>query len=172
FPLPFVAVVVLLLVLILLTPNLLTLGRPAAGSLETEAELLVDRPAGGNLTHLYVEGIGTVRYASITIALARPPSGVPPSTPAFNFTDRTVWNDSIFAAETTAWDPVAVNVSATYVDTNGAIAYFVGVFEFNLTAASIATESYFPGPPSVTSTPVSALPLTFLLDSVPPGSFP
>ena len=172
FPLPFVAVVVLLIVLILLTPNLLSLGRPTAGSLEAEAELLVDRVPGQNVTHLYVEGIGTVRYASISIALAYPPSGAPPSSPMFSFSNRTVWNDSIVAGETTSWDPVAVNVSATYVDTNGAVAYFVGVYEFNITSSTIVSEAYLPVPRPRRARRLDALPLTFLLDSVPPGSFP
>ncbi|HEV2519689.1 MAG TPA: hypothetical protein VGX00_03600 [Thermoplasmata archaeon] len=169
-PLPLVAVVALLLVLIILTPNLLSLGRPAAGSLETEAELLVDRSPGENVTHLYVKGIGTVRYASITLALAHPPPGNPPAAPVFAFANRTVWNDSITATWTTSWNPVAVNVTALYVDPNGRAAYFVGVFEFNTTGSSLLSEAYLPTPPTFSTTPMDALPLTFLLESVPPGS--
>ena len=172
FPLPFVAVVALLLVLIVLTPNLLSLGHPAAGSLETEAELLVDRVPNENVTHLYVQGLGTVRYASITLAFARPSAGSPPSAPAFRFGNQSVWNDSVLVGMTTSWNPVAVNVSATYIDANGAVAYFVGVFEFNATSSDLVSESYFPSPPTSSTTPIGALPIAFLLDSVPPGSFP
>ena len=62
FPLPFVGVSVLLVLLIFLTPNLLLGGRPAAGSLATEAELTIDHPAGGNVTHFYINGLSSVRY--------------------------------------------------------------------------------------------------------------
>ncbi|MCI4357902.1 MAG: hypothetical protein L3J95_02010 [Thermoplasmata archaeon] len=171
-PLPFVAVVVLLLVLIALTPNFLSLGRPTAGSLETEAELIIDRSPDQNFTHFYVEGIGTVRYAAITLSFAHPPPGGPPSSPTFSFSNRSVWNQSIVAEETTAWNPVAVNVSALYIDPSGASAFFVGVFEFNLTSTTVLSESYFPSPASSTTTPIGTLPLTFLLESVPVGSFP
>jgi hypothetical protein len=172
FPLPFVAVVVLLVVLIVLTPNFESLGRPAAGSLESEAELLVDRAPNENITHLYVEGLGSVRYASISLALARPPPGGAPPAPTFSFANRTVWNNSLLAGETTGWNPVAVNVSAVYVDPSGAVAYFVGVFEFNVTATTLVTESYLPTPPTSSAAPIGDLPLTFLLESAPPGSFP
>jgi hypothetical protein len=170
FPVPFVAIVVLMLALIALTPNLVSNGRPSAGSLQTEAELLVDFPSGQNMTHLYVKGIGTVDYASITLALARPPAGSPPATAAtfaFNATSR--WNDTILAGETTALDPVAVNVTAVYTDPTGTTVDFVGEYEFNVTAGYLYWVSYLPSLSSVSSAPLSALPITFPLSSTTPS---
>jgi amino acid transporter len=169
FPVPFVAIVVLMLALIALTPNLVSNGRPSAGSLQTEAELLVDYPAGQNVTHLYVKGIGTVDYATITLALARPPPGSPPALARFTFNATTQWNDSILAGETTALDPVAVNVTAVYTDPTGTTVDFVGEYEFNVTAGYLYWVSYLPSPSSIASAPLSALPITFPLTSVTPS---
>ena len=98
------------------------------------------------MTHLYVEGIGTVRYASY---LDRP--RVHPRRGLLLLADVLVLQPDglerlIVAGETTSWDPVAVNVSATYVDTNGAVAYFVGVYEFNITSSTIVSEASSPVP--------------------------
>ena len=71
FPPPLVGVSLLLVVLIVLTPNLLSTGAPAAGTYPTQAELVVDRgPTEPNVTHLYVKSVGNVRYVNLTMALA------------------------------------------------------------------------------------------------------
>ncbi len=64
------AIVALLVLLILLTPNLLPTSTPSAGSLATQAELIVDRADTSNITHFYVQGIGDVRYVTITAQIA------------------------------------------------------------------------------------------------------
>ncbi len=170
FPLPFVAITVLLLVLIALTPNLLSLGTPAAGTLETQANLIVDGLPGENATHYYVQGIGLVRYASISLALARPPPGGAPSAPDFAFPNATVFNETIEAAVTAGWDPVALNVTAVYIDPTGVTVDYLGTFEVNVTAGLLVVTSYLPAPASTSSTPLSDLPITFPLELVaPPG---
>lgn len=170
FPLPFVGVVVLLLVLIVLTPNLLSAGAPSAGSLPTEAELIVDRSAGDNVTHFYVKAIGTVRYSLISLEFAPVgPWPPPPSLANASWGNATHETDSLILTATSPLDPVAVNVSASYVDPQGAVVVYVGLFAFDVAGATLYTASYVPAGGAVSSTPVTSLPLTLLLETVPGG---
>jgi hypothetical protein len=170
---PFVAIVVLLLVLIGLTPNLLSTGAPSAGSLPTEAELIIDRAPSDNLTHLYVHGIGEVRYTSIAIALDTVLSW-PPSGPMSNlsFGTATTWKNSLAATLSTANDPFAVNITAVFVDSAGTTVDFVGVIAFDVASGTVSQISYVPSSNSITTTPVDQLPLSILLETVAPGSTP
>jgi hypothetical protein len=170
---PFVAIVVLLLVLIGLTPNLLSTGAPTAGSLPTEAELIIDRAPSDNVTHLYVHGIGEVRYTSIVIALDTVLSW-PPSGPMSNlsFGAPTMWKDTLVATLSTAHDPFAVNVTAVFVDSAGATVDFVGVLAFDVASGTVSQISYVPSSNSITTTPVDQLPLSILLETVAPGGSP
>ncbi|HEV2428397.1 MAG TPA: hypothetical protein VGV64_00920, partial [Thermoplasmata archaeon] len=172
FPLPLVAIVALLLVLIVLTPNLASTGQPTAGSLETEAELVFDHPPTANVTHFYIHGIGTVRYSMISYAIAPDAPWPAPPTPSFHFGPASVLNATLEAAGASAANPIAINVSATYVDASGSSARFWGIFEFNLTAAGLYAISYLPTPGGVSFTPLDALPLTFLLEIVPASGGP
>jgi hypothetical protein len=173
FPTPFVAIVALLLVLIVLTPNLLSTTTPSAGSLPTEAELIVDRVASENVTHFYVRGLGGLRYDSIVVSLA---TNVlwPPKSPLSNVTfgAPAVWRDVLDSIVTTPANPVVVNVTATYVDAAGARVAFVGVFAFDVSGGMLYESDYIPAGSTITSTPVSALPLTLLLETVGPGGTP
>jgi hypothetical protein len=173
FPTPFVAIVALLLVLIVLTPNLLSSAAPSAGSLPTEAELVVDRVAGGNATHFYVRGIGNVRYSSIVVSLAANFSwSSPPSLANLSFRNAVNETDVLVTLVTTGANPVAVNVTAVYVDTAGTQVSFVGVFAFDVSAGVLYETQYVPAGFGGSSTPVTELPLSFLLETVPAGGSP
>ncbi|MCI4370178.1 MAG: hypothetical protein L3J81_02465 [Thermoplasmata archaeon] len=171
FPTPFVAIVVLLLVLIVLTPNLLSTAAPSAGSLPTEAELIVDRAPSDTQTHLYVRGLGLVRYTSVEMAVAGNFSwnSLPPLA-NLSFGPPTTWNETLLTSTTTAANPFAVNVTAVYVDASGARVDFVGTFAFDLSGGVLAEVVYVPASPGITTTPVDALPLGILLETVPAGS--
>jgi hypothetical protein len=167
FPVPFVAIVVLLLALIGLTPNLLSSGAPSAGSLPTEAELIVDHVVGDNVTHLYVRGLGLVRYTSIELAIASNFSWAnPPVLANLSFPAPSYWNDSLSSSVTTSADPFAVNVTAVYVDAAGARVDFVGAFGFDVANGVLSEIVYLPASGGVTTTPVSQLPLPILLTTV------
>ena len=171
FPLPFVAIVVLLLVLIFLTPNLLSTGAPSAGSLPTEAELVVDRAVPDNLTHLYVHGIGDVRYASISVAVGNLSTWPPPAAVTnLTFGPSLTWRNSLVATTVTASMLFDVNVTAVYVDTAGASVAFVGEFAFGVSGGIVHEYDYVPASSGTSSTPVTELPLTILLETAPAGS--
>ncbi|HUI38622.1 MAG TPA: hypothetical protein VLY85_03220, partial [Thermoplasmata archaeon] len=149
---------------IIITPNLVSIGRPAAGSLETEAELLVDRATNQNVTHIYVKGVDDVRYTSIVISLNGsvpwPPSGTAPS----GFPNVSNWTDVIVAALVTPLNPVAVNVTAVYVDANNVTARYTGLYEFNVSSGMLYSEALAPAAGSIASTPLNDLPITFFLE--------
>jgi hypothetical protein len=173
FPTPFVAIVVLLVVLIVLTPNLLSSANPSAGSLPTEAELIVDHASGDNVTHLYVRGIGLVRYTSIAVAVEGDFNwSSPPSPSILTFGTPTTWTDVLAATMTTAADPFAVNVTAVYVDASGTTVDFVGMFAFDLAGGVLSEIVYVPATGGVTTTPQSQLPLAIVLETVSPGASP
>jgi hypothetical protein len=167
FPLPYVAIVVLLIVLILVTPNLVS---SEAGGLCSDAQLQIDwsQTPHTNLTHFYVRGFCTVRYASIVLGLGTNASASggfsPPSSSAsFNFTNVSTWNFTIVAIASTPLDPVALNISAVYVDTNGNSVTFVGMYAVEVSNGVLYYESYIPSPGGIRSAPVSSLPLTLPL---------
>jgi hypothetical protein len=171
FPTPFVAIVVLLIVLIVLTPNLVSTGAPSAGSLPTEAELIVDRASTDTVTHLYVRGIGLVRYTSIEMAIAGNFSwSAPPALANLSFGRTMTWNQTLVSSTTTPDDPFAVNVTAVYIDTSGVQADFIGTFAFEIAGGVVSEIVYVPASGGVTTTPVSALPLGILLETVSGGS--
>jgi hypothetical protein len=171
FPLPYVSIVVLLIVLILVTPNLVS---TQAGSLCSEAQLLVDWTGGpsANFTHFYLRGICSVRYASIMLGVgtnaSSPGAFSPPaSATSFRFDNVTWANGTIQAMATTALDPVALNVSAVYVDASMASVTFVGTFAFDENGGRLFYVSYPISGGGVASAPVSSLPLTFTLTEAP-----
>lgn len=165
FPWPFVGVAVLLVLLILVTPNLLTAGGgPAAGSIETQAELVVDRTATNSTLHFYVRGLGMVRYSTITFATVGG-FGWPPTfaVPGANWTNRSWSNDSLVFSTTYRGDPVAVNVSAVYVDPSGQTVRYDGLYAFHVVDASLYTTDLSVGAAPVSPTALSNLPLAFPL---------
>ncbi len=123
-PAPLAAIVILLVALIVVTPVLQSSGQPAVGVL-TQAELIVDRVPGSNVTHFYVRGVGTtIRYSEISVEWAAN------FTWAATFpTGPLSWNlgangsgvlTILFA---TTVNPVALNVSALYQVAGGGSAY-------------------------------------------------
>lgn len=170
FPLPFVAVVVLLVVLIFLTPNLLVGGSPAAGSLATQAQLRIDLPPGSTTLHCYVEGLSPVRYAVISARVATNVSWQPlPVVANLTWSNASYDTEVLAAAFTAAGFPVAVNVSATYIDSTGTAVTYWGLYEFDLQGTTLFTVPLDPSLPSVGATPVASLPFALLLATVPPG---
>jgi len=179
-PMPFVGAAVLLLVLIVLTPALISIGSPGPGVL-TQAELIVDRVAGVNATHFYVRGYGsTVRYAGIWIGVATgfnwSGSGSPPWA---NLTWKTWWNDTdvLSLGFVSLANPVAVNITAYYTSSGGAATY-IGILAFAVGLGSAGPTLYAasstPGVtvPSSTTVDNSSLPLPILLVQGSSGSLP
>jgi hypothetical protein len=162
---PFVGVAALLVILILLTPNLFSSG---GGSLQTRAELIVDRPSLGGNTSFYVESIGTAtRYQSIAVGLAALPAwpyhGNISQMQTWNWTNAT---DALVLIDQNATNPVALNVTVKYTDSSGATTVYIGVYGFNLNATTLTLQAMnlLPGasaPPP--STPLADLPIFLLL---------
>lgn len=170
---PFAGLVVLLVALILLTPNLFA---TSGGGLGARAQLIVDRAVGDAKTSFYVESIGSsTRYHSIDVGVtslsAWPYRGALAGLDGWNWTNGT---EMLALVATNASNPVAVNVTVTFSNPTGFNAEYVGVyaFYFNATTQSLEAVSLLPGAsPPPTSTPVADLPI-FLLLSVrtPTGS--
>jgi hypothetical protein len=178
FPWPFVFVAILLGVLIVLTPVLTAGGQPAAGSIFSQAELIVDALPGNNSTHFYVRGLGTTaRYDAIDLAFAYGFNwtGAFPSGPL----NWTVWQNTSNVLSTsfaTNEDPVAVNVTALYT-ANGASALYVGVFAIDVgypggsTTETLSVVSDTSGISSF-ATALSNLPVPIVLSNVGSGGAP
>jgi hypothetical protein len=127
-PLPFVGATILLIVLILLTPVLISTGQPAPG-IFTEAELIVDRIPGVNATHFYIRALGsTVRYDGIWVGgasnFAWTGLGVPNWT-SLKFA--MYWNGTtvVTLAFNSTYNPIALNITAYYASPSGN-AFYVG----------------------------------------------
>lgn len=177
-PWPLVGVALLLVLLIVLTPVLNSSGgQPAAGTVFTQAELIVDRVPNGNTTHFYVRGLGsTVRYASIEVTWATGFNWTGSGTPVWS---RLAWTIAINATDllsttlSTTENPIALNVTALY-DANG-IALYVGVFAFYISSGSASPPNSLIGiSPTATvivppSTAISGLPLPIPLADVGSG---
>lgn len=171
FPWPFVAVAVLLLVLILITPSLLSTGGGAgAGSIEAQAELVVDHVPGAGPLHAYVHGFGMVRYANISLAwltnFTWPPTA---AIAAENWTNRTTVNETLEVGVVLPSDPVALNISAVYVDSSGQRVWYSGLYAFHIAGDTLFTVDLAPGASPVSPTALTNLPIAFPLSgsSVP-----
>jgi hypothetical protein len=176
FPAPLVGVALLLALVIIFTPFLTSYGQPSAGSIFSQAELIMDALPGNSTVHFYVHGLGTTsRYANITIGLAY----------GFNWTGgwpskNLSWghwsNASNVLSESAATSrlPVAVNITAVYV-ASGVSALYAGQFAVNLTSSggtemlSVASNTAGIGG---FSTPVADLPVPVTLALVRTGSAP
>jgi hypothetical protein len=173
FPLPLVGAAVLLAILIVLTPNLLSTSSPAAGSLISQPELLVDRaPTGGTTTQLYLRGLGIVRYAALDLSWAPLNSTTVPVTPdGVRWTDAVAGNASLGVDGSTTDGAFLVNATATFVDSSGAGATYTGTFAFVWSEEVLYTTAYQPATGSGT-TGLSQLPLVLLLVQGPYGGQP
>lgn len=170
-PWPFVGVTVLLVVFILVTPVLLSIG--SAPGITSEAELIVDRVAGEPNLHFYVRALGsTDRYAEIRLGLADDfgwdgSGGVPWSTLVWG-----AWtneSDVLELSLNSSANPVAVNVTALFVSSGGN-ALYVGILAFFVSGSSTSGETLFAASqtsgvavPASTAVSNSTLPLTILL---------
>jgi hypothetical protein len=170
FPLPLVGAAVLLAVLILLTPNLLSTSSPSAGSLASQAELLVDRgPSAGTTTDLYLRGIGLARYASLELEWAPLNGSTAPATLAgVRWIGEVATNGSLGISSATPDVDFAVNASAVYVDSSGAGVSYAALFAFSWSGTVLVTTAYgaATGPGT---TPQSQMPLVLLLVQGPYG---
>jgi hypothetical protein len=173
FPLPLVGAAVLLAILIVLTPNLLSTNSPTAGSLISEAELLIDRaPSGSNTTQLYLKGIGIARYASLELQWA-PLGGpnVPGNLTGIDWVGVAKGNQSLGIDGRTIAQYFVVNASAVFIDASGAGATYSGAYACLWSGDSLYTTAYLPGTGSET-TPLDQLPLTLILSEGPYGGGP
>jgi hypothetical protein len=162
---PFVGVAVLLVALILLTPNLFLSSSPG---LETRAELVVDRASVSRNTTFYVESIGTsTRYQSIIVGLAPLPvwpyKGSMSTLSGWSWTNGT---DTLVLTASEPVNPVAVNVTVKYTDPAGVTTEYVGVYGFYLNSTTLTLDAMtlLPGtsaPPA--ATPLADLPIFLLL---------
>jgi hypothetical protein len=166
FPIPLVAVAALLAILILITPNLTT----PAGSLATQAELLVDGVTGSNQTHVYVRGLGTVRFARISLGVGTFAhwNAIPPIS-NLTFTSVVNTTDSLGVSYVTTRSPVALNVTVIYRDSTGSCVSYTGVYAVEQSPPDLLSIDLSAGS-GVVSTPITELPLILLLNSAPIGA--
>ena len=175
FPGPLVGIALLLAILIVLTPILTSNGQPAAGSIFSQAELIVDALPGNATMHFYVHGLSaTARYSEIRFSLATGfnwTGGFPPGPLAW-----TGWQNTSEIVAISAMvneTPVAVNVTALY-SANGASAYYVGLLALEITTPAgspteVLTVVSATSGISGFSTPVTNLPLPITLADVGSG---
>ena len=164
FPLPLVGAAVLLAILILLTPNLLATTSPSAGSVESQLELIVNRPMdSGGGTQLYLRGIGIVEYRNVTLAWSMLTGPAPDSLGGLT------WNVSLGGTGPTLVlevdglpDEFAVNATALFVDTAGTGVTYSGQYVFSWSSGSLMTTAYGPasgsGPVAFDQMPLILLP--------------
>ena len=163
-PAPLAGVALLLVALILLTPVLLSSGQPAAGSLLTEADLILDRTPGSNVTHIYVRGVGeTTRYSAMEVEIAGNFSwtGGFPSGP-LNWTVAENASGVLLVSLASSLDPLALNVSVLY-EAGGGSALYLGEIALEVGPGAggptVFLASATPGLSVAASVPVSTLPL-------------
>ena len=148
-PLPFVGATALLLVLIVLTPSLISLGEPAPGIL-TQAEFGVDRAPVAALLHFYIRPLGaTVRYAGIWIGVDENASDFNNWTGSGSIDwarlryDRFLnGTDVVLLGFNTTANPVAVNVTACYASANGDELYQGELAFYTTTGLSASDRLY------------------------------
>ncbi len=176
FPAPLVGVAILLALLIVFTPVLASYGQPTAGSIFSQAELVVDALPGNTTVHFYVHGLSTTaRYASISLGLAHdfPWTGSWPSG-NLTWTNWTNGSDVLVITGATSQLPVAVNITADYIS-GGVSALYIGQFALNLSATSGTDTLYVVSNTAGIgsfSTPVVDLPVPVTLALVRTGAAP
>jgi len=172
FPIPLVGATSILLVLIVFTPILFATGPPAAGTFETQAELIVDQVASGGTVTFYVHAVGpTIRYGAISIGIATnfawggscPTSGLAWS----------AWQngtDVLAAQLASATTPVVVQATATYT-AGGATANYSAEVAFESSGSTIMSAVCY-GTTSPASEPLAGLPLVLVLQNWGTGGPP
>ena len=177
-PLPLVAVTVLLVILILITPVLISSGQPGP-SLLTQAELVVDRLPGNTTIHFYVHGLGaTVRYSSIRIGLSSGAFNWTPSKPVvWRSIDWSIWenhSDVVSTSIESIENPIALNITAFYASSSGN-AWYGGIVAFYVASSPSGDVLYGASAMSAVVVPASvpvdnsSLPYPVTLTTVAPG---
>lgn len=174
-PWPFVGATTLLLVLIVLTPALISLGQPAPGIL-TQAELGVDRVVGSSVINFYVRALGgSVRYAEIWTGVDENMTEInwtgsgPLNWTRLHFTRFSNGTDLVLLGFNSSANPVAVNVTACYVSGSGDELYRAEVVFFVGSTLSAGDQLFAatdtPGVTVPSNTPISDLPYWISLSS-------
>ena len=181
-PWPLVGVALLLVLMIILTPILVSNGKPAPGFL-TQAEVVVDRTTTNATFHFYVWALGeTIRYDVINIGLAMSFNWTGTSSISWGRLNWTHWengSDVLSVIVTTLANPIALNISAHYTSPSGST-WYVGVLAFYVAAASrsgaetlySATATSGVAVPSPQSVSNDTLPVAILLSDVGAGGGP
>lgn len=168
-PWPLVGVTLLLVALIVFTPELESNGHQPGPGILTQAELVVDKLPSNSTLHFYIWALGeTIRYDQISLGVATSFiwNGISP----VNWTALawTEWhNQSSVLAEifNETANPVALNISAHYVSPSGST-WYVGVFAFFIAGPpSSSTESLYSA--SDTSGVVVPSPITVSNSTLP-----
>ncbi|MCI4363622.1 MAG: hypothetical protein L3K13_04885 [Thermoplasmata archaeon] len=172
---PLIGVATLLVLLLLLTPSLLSPGSPVAGSPQTQAVLVVFYGAAGagNQSEFQVQGVEPAVYAHIWVGIAHAIPW-PPVHGGRNLTfgrwvnTTNQFSDSVLASPM----PLAVNVTAVFTDRSGGTAYYVGLYAFNVSGSSLVILTLTPSlaGEAPASLPLSELPVPLPLALVPAGS--
>ncbi|HXY11985.1 MAG TPA: hypothetical protein VEJ85_00610 [Thermoplasmata archaeon] len=168
-PWPLLGIAVLLIVLIIFTPQLVSNTRQPTPGILTQAELVVDKTTSNASIHFYVWALGeTIRYSSITVGVATEFNWTGMTTAPFGKLNWTSWHNGsevlsvIFA---TTENPVALNITVHYVSPEGT-AWYVGLFAFYV-ASTTPTGSEVLYSQSGTSGVAVESPLTVSNDSLP-----
>ena len=175
-PWPFVGATALLIVLIVLTPALISLGQPAPGIL-TQAELGVDRAPDSNVLNFYVRPLGaTVRYAGVSTGVDENASDINWTGSGsldwsrLQFTRFLNLTDVLLLGFNSSANPVAINVTACYTSGSGDELYH-GEFVFYSGSTLAAGNELFAatdtrGITVPAATAIGDLPYWILLSSV------
>lgn len=163
---PLIGIVALLVLLVLLTPSLLSPGAPVAGSPATQAVLVVYREAKPTpMLQLIVQGASPSEYTNLSIGISRPFSWPPANGgQGLQFFRWANASEAVFVTALDAPLPVAVNVSASYSDPNGNTAYYTGLYAFNVTGNALVILTLSP---SLAGQAPSSLPLADLPQPLP-----
>jgi len=180
-PWPLVGVTVLLIALIVFTPQLAANSHQPGVGILTQAELVVDKTSGNSVLSFYVWALGEeIRYEYIDIGLAV----------SFNWTGNTsvswstlkwsTWHNGTEVLSEivhTTENPVALNISAYYTSPSSST-WYVGVFAFYV-AVSTASETLYSATETsgvAVTSPLAVsndtLPVAILLQNVGMGGGP
>ncbi len=146
FPTPLVGIAAILLVLILLTPVLIGSQVPAAGTIFTQAEVIVDYPTINTTTYLYLHAIGNIRYTSLSIGIAENYNwNAPPPIGSLVWGNWTNGTDLVAIGTSYSGNPIAINVSAYYSTTKVGSAWYVAIIAFEVSGTALVFRSYTAG---------------------------
>jgi len=181
-PWPLVGVSVLLVALIVFTPQLVSIGHQPGVGILTQAELVVDKVPGNASLHFYVWALGEeIRYDMIAIGVATQfnwTGGSAVNWSALNWTEWHNGTNVLSVIVSSTGNPVALNISAFYSSpSTGSSTWYVGVFAFYVAVSSGGESLYSATPTSgvAVTSPLSVsndLPVAILLYNAGPGGAP